>query len=70
MVIDPTSPTRNISKRLLLSLHQDGLFDVLAGLIVVTFAFIPILDETSMNPGVRQVIILLFYGVSLVTILC
>jgi hypothetical protein len=47
MVIDPTSPTKDINRRLLLTLHQDGLLDVLAGLIVATFGMIPILDETT-----------------------
>lgn len=69
MVIDPTSPTRDINRRLLLSLHQDGLLDILAGLIVATFGLIPILDETSMNSGIRQLVILLFYGVSVVLII-
>ncbi len=54
MVIDPTSPTRDINRRLLLSLHQDGLLDILAGLIVATFGLIPILDETGMNTGIRR----------------
>ena len=69
MVIDPTSPTRDINRRLLLTLHQDGLLDVLAGLIVATFGMIPILDETGLNTGLRQVIILSIYGVSVVLIL-
>ncbi|MCK4746471.1 MAG: hypothetical protein KAT15_05525, partial [Bacteroidales bacterium] len=60
---DPTSPTRDINRRLLLSLHQDGLLDVLAGLIVVTFGLIPILDESGLNAGLRQVIFLTFYFV-------
>lgn len=64
MVIDPTTPTREINRRLLLSLHQDGLLDILAGLIVATFGLIPILDQSGLGPGLRQVIILLFYGVS------
>ncbi len=55
MGIDSTSPTREINKRLLLTLHQDGLLDVLAGLIVITFGFIPILDETSMSPVTKQI---------------
>ncbi len=69
MVIDPTSPTRDINRRLLLSLHQDGLLDILAGLIVAIFGFIPILDETGLNAGVRQIIILSFYGISVFMIL-
>ena len=69
MVIDPTSPSRDINRKLLLTLHQDGLFDVLAGLIMVTFGLIPILDETGLNPGARQVIILSFYGVSVFSVL-
>ncbi|MCK4749645.1 MAG: hypothetical protein KAT15_21470 [Bacteroidales bacterium] len=39
MIKDPISPTRDINHRLLLSLHQDGLFDILAGLIVITFGY-------------------------------
>jgi hypothetical protein len=61
MVIDPTSPTREINRRLLMTLHQDGLLDVLAGLIVLTFGLIPILDESGLNPGARQVLFLSFY---------
>ena len=30
MVIDPTTPTRDINRRLLLTIHQDGLFDIMA----------------------------------------
>lgn len=68
-MIDPTSPTRDIKNRLLLFLHQDGLLDLLAGAIVATFGLVPILDETGMNPGLRQVIILSIYGASVATIL-
>jgi hypothetical protein len=50
-------------------MHQDGLLDILAGLIVVIFGFIPILDETGLNVGIRQVIILLFYGISVLMVL-
>ncbi|MEN8227619.1 MAG: hypothetical protein ABFS38_05645 [Bacteroidota bacterium] len=69
MIFDPSSPTRDINKRLLLTLHKDGLFDVLAGLIVLTFGLIPILDEAGLNPGVRQVIILSFYALSVLSVL-
>lgn len=57
------APSKEISRRLLLTIHQDGLLDVLAGLIIATFGIIPLLDETGMNPGVRQVIFLLCYMV-------
>ncbi len=69
MVTDAKSPTRDINRRLLLTLHQDGLLDVLAGLIVSTFGFVPILDETGLNPGVRQILILSFYGASILAVL-
>lgn len=61
MAIDPTSPTRDMNRKLMLSIHQDGLLDVLAGLIVVTFGLIPILDNSGLNPGIRQVVFLSFY---------
>ena len=63
MVFDPTSPSRHINKRLLLSLHQDGLLDILAGLIVITFGIIPLLDASGMGAGWRQVIFLSLYGI-------
>lgn len=63
------SPTREINKRLLLSIHQDGFFDMLAGLIIINFGWIPVLDASGMNPGVRQVILLSFYGLSIGIIL-
>jgi hypothetical protein len=69
MIIDPTSPTKEINRRLLLTLHQDGLLDILAGLIVTTFGLIPILDEAGLNPALRQIIILLFYGLSILIFL-
>ena len=69
MVTNSNSPTRDINRRLLLTLHQDGLLDILAGLIVSTFGFVPILDETGMNPGVRQILILSFYGASVIGVL-
>ena len=64
-----SSPTREINKRLLMSIHQDGFFDMLAGLIVINFGWIPILDATGLSPGVRQIILLGFYGFSVVIIL-
>lgn len=64
-----TPPTREINRRLLLTLHQDGLLDVLAGLIVVNFGFVPILDQAGLNPGVRQVLILAFYGASILGVI-
>ena len=48
-----------------MSIHQDGFYDILAGVIVIIFALIPILDATGLTPGVRQVILLLIYGVSI-----
>ncbi|MEN8203736.1 MAG: hypothetical protein ABFS28_14155 [Bacteroidota bacterium] len=63
------SPTREINKRLLLSIHQDGFFDILAGLIVINFGWVPILDATGLNPGVRQTILLTFYGLSIVIVI-
>ena len=69
MVIDPTTPTRDINRRLLFSIHQDGLMDILAGLIVLTFGLIPILDESGLNPGLRQVIFLTFYGLEVGTVI-
>ncbi len=66
---DPHLPTSAINKRLMLTLHQDGLLDVLAGLIVLTFGLIPILDNTNLTPGLRQLIILLFYGLSVTSVI-
>lgn len=63
MILDPTSPTRDINKRLLLSIHQDGLLDILAGLIVITFGIIPLLDASGLGAGLRQVIFLSLYGI-------
>ena len=63
------SPSKEINKRLLMSIHQDGFYDILAGLIVIIFALIPILDATGLSPGVRQVILLLMYGISILFIL-
>jgi hypothetical protein len=63
------SPVREVNKRILLSIHQDGLFDILGGLIVVNFGWVPILDATGLNPGVRQLILLSFYALSMVLIL-
>jgi hypothetical protein len=59
------SPTKEINKKLLMSIHQDGFYDILAGVIVIIFGLIPILDATGLTPGVRQVILLLIYGVSI-----
>ena len=59
---DTVKPAREINRRLLLTLHQDGLFDILGGIIVIAFGLVPVLDETGLTPGLRQVIILLFYG--------
>ena len=63
------SPSKEINKRLLLSIHQDGFFDILAGLIIINFGWVPILDSTGMSPGVRQTILLSFYGLSVVLVL-
>jgi len=64
-----SSPTREINRRLLMSIHQDGFFDILAGLIVINFGWIPILDSAGLNPGVRQTILLTFYGLSVFIVL-
>ena len=64
-----TAPSREINRRLMLSIHQDGLLDVLAGLIIATFGIIPLLDDTGMNPGVRQVIFLSCYLLEVVSIM-
>ncbi len=50
-----------MNKRLLLYLHQDGLFDMLAGLMVITFGLIPIFDALEMGAGLRQIVFLSFY---------
>ena len=57
----PSSSVKELNGRLLLSMQQDGLPDLLGGMIVSTFGLIPILDQTGMNPGVRQVIIFSIY---------
>ena len=64
-----SSPSREINKRLLMSIHQDGFYDILAGAIVIIFGLIPILDATGLTPGVRQIILLSFYGISIFAIL-
>lgn len=69
MFLASGSPRREINKRLLMSIHQDGFFDILAGLIVINFGWIPILDATGLNPGVRQTILLTFYGLSVFFVL-
>lgn len=53
----------------MLTIHQDGLLDILAGLIIATFGTIPLLDGTGMNPGVRSVIFLLAYMLEVIVIL-
>lgn len=63
MAIDPTLPGRSINRNLQLFLQQDGLFDILAGLIIITFGVIPLLDESGMGVGLRQIIFLVFYGI-------
>jgi len=63
------SPSKEINKRLLMSIHQDGFYDILAGVIVIIFGLIPILDATGLTPGVRQVILLSIYGTSIFFIL-
>ncbi len=64
-----TSPSREINQRLMLTIHQDGLLDILAGLIIATFGTIPLLDASGINPGVRQVIFLSCYLVEVVALL-
>jgi len=63
------SPSREVNRRLLISIHQDGFYDILAGLIVMNFGLIPILDATGINPGLRQIILLSIYGLSIVAII-
>lgn len=62
MVLDPTTPGKHINRRLLLTLHQDGLLDILAGMIVISFGIIPLLDDSGLGAGWRQVIFLSLYG--------
>jgi hypothetical protein len=64
-----STPSGEINRKLLMTIHQDGLLDVLAGLIIATFGMIPLLDSTGMNPGARQVIFLSCYVVEVVTII-
>ena len=63
------SPSREVQKRLLMTIHEDGCYDMLAGLIVINFALIPILDSAGLHPGVRQIMLLCFYGLSIGAIL-
>lgn len=63
------TPSQEIRRRLMLTIHQDGLIDILAGLIVATFGTIPLLDGTGMHPGVRSVIFLSAYMLEVVVIL-
>lgn len=72
LIVQPMNqptPSHEIRRRLMLSIHQDGLLDMLAGLIIATFGMIPLLDETGMNPGVRSVIFLSCYLLEVVVIL-
>jgi hypothetical protein len=62
-------PSREIRQRLMLTIHQDGLLDILAGLIIATFGTIPLIDRTGMNPGVRSVIFLTTYLVEVLVIM-
>ena len=61
--------SKQIHRKLMLTIHQDGLPDLLAGLIIATFGIIPLLDGTGMNPGVRQVIFLSCYGLEIGAVL-
>jgi len=63
------SVKKQMDRRLLMSLHQDGLLDVLAGAIVGIFGLIPILDATGMSPLWRQVIYLSVYALIIVLVL-
>jgi hypothetical protein len=60
VMIDPT-PSQEVRRRLLLTIHQDGLLDILVGLIMATFGMIPLLDAMGLNPGMRSVIFLSGY---------
>jgi len=63
--MQPTSTAREVNRRLLLSLHQDGVPDLLAGILVADFGLIPVLDDTGLSPGLRQVILLSVYFLQL-----
>jgi hypothetical protein len=63
-----STPIDEINRKLLMTIHQDGLLDVLAGLIIATFGMVPLLDSTGMSPGARQVIFLSCYVVEVLTI--
>lgn len=52
----------------MLMIHQDGLLDIMAGLIIATFGTIPLIDRTGMNPGVRSVIFLTAYLIEVLLI--
>jgi hypothetical protein len=67
--MEKPSTSDQINHRLMLTIHQDGLIDILAGLIIATFGMIPILDATGLNPGVRQVIFLSCYMVEVAGLL-
>lgn len=69
MILDPTTPGKHINRRILLSLHQDGLLDILAGLIIITFGIIPLLDASGLGAGWRQVIFLSLYGLEVAGVL-
>lgn len=56
------SVSQHIRKRLMLNFHRDGLIDILGGMIVVTFGTVPLLDETGMHPGIRQMLLFAMFG--------
>ena len=54
-------PSVEIRRRLMLTIHQDGLLDILAGLVIATFGLVPLLDESGMNKGIRSLLLLFLY---------
>jgi len=55
------SVSSEVRRQLMLRTSEDGTFDMLAGLILITFGFVPILDNVGLQPGFRQIILFGFY---------
>jgi len=62
-------PFKDIQKNLLYKSSEDGSYDIFAGLIILTFGFVPILDESGMSPVVRQIILFGAYILEITAIL-
>lgn len=55
------SVAKEIRRQLMLRTSEEGTFDILAGLILLTFGFLPVLDNAGLHPGIGQVLLFGFY---------